>query len=174
MYDVATFCPFKPQREPAMKRTATKLAAKIAIAITLACSGGAAIAAEKDPAVKARQSLMQLYAHYLGQLGAMAKGQVEYDAEKASNAANSLSTLMGVSQQAMWTPGTDREAMPDQTAALKVLWTTFPAILDKSKAAADATANMAAVAGDGLDAVRGAIGTVGKSCGGCHELYRAK
>lgn len=153
-----------------MKRTITK----IALAVTLACSGGVAIAGDKDPAVKARQSLMQLYAHYLGQLGAMAKGQVDYDAEKASNAANSLSALMGVSQQAMWAPGTDRDALGNQTGALPAMWTTFPAVLDKSKAAADASANMAAVAGNGLDAVRGAIGAVGKSCGGCHELYRAK
>lgn len=153
-----------------MKRTA----AKVALAITLACSGGAAIAADKDPGVKARQSLMQLYAHYLGQLGGMAKGAVDYDAEKAQNAANSLNALMGVSQQAMWAPGTDKEALGSQTAALPALWTTFPAVLDKSKAASDASANMAAVAGNGLDAVRGAIGAVGKSCGGCHELYRAK
>ena len=157
-----------------MKRIATKIAAKTILATALACSGGAAFAADKDPGVKARQALMQLYAHYLGQLGAMAKGQVDYDAEKASNAANSLSALMGVSQQAMWAPGTDRETLGDQTGALQVLWTTFPAVLDKSKAGAEASANMAAVAGNGLDAVRGAIGDVGKSCGGCHELYRAK
>lgn len=147
---------------------------KLALAATLACSGGAALAADKDPSVTARQSLMQLYAHYLGQLGAMAKGQVPYDAEKASNAANSLSALMGVSQQAMWTPGTDNEAMPGQTAALKDLWTTFPAVLDKSKAASEAAANMAAVAGNGLEALQGAIGPVGAGCGGCHKPYRAQ
>ena len=153
-----------------MKRTF----AKIFLAGAIACTGGSALAADTDPAVKARQALMQLYAHYLGQLGGMAKGQVEYDAEKAQNAANSLNALMGVSQQAMWAPGTDRETLGNQTGALKVMWTTFPAVLEKSKEGAAAAANMASVAGNGLDAVRGAIGAVGKSCGGCHELYRAK
>ena len=153
-----------------MKRTFTK----IALAVTLACSGGMALAADKHPDVKARQSLMQLYAHYLGQLGAMAKGQVEYDAEKASNAANSLNALMNVSQQAMWSPDTHSDALPGQTTALPTIWSTWPAITEKSKAALDATANMAAVAGDGLEAVQGAIGPVGASCGGCHKVYRTK
>lgn len=153
-----------------MKRTVTK----IALAVTLACSGGMALAADKHPEVKARQSLMQLYAHYLGQLGAMAKGTAEYDAEKASSAADALNALMNVSQQSMWSPGTDVEALPGQTTALPTIWTTWPAIAEKSKAAVDATANMAAVAGNGLEAVQGAIGPVGASCGGCHKVYRTK
>jgi len=33
---------------------------------------------------------------------------------------------------------------------------------------------LAAEAGNGLDALRAAIGDVGKSCKGCHDEYRAK
>lgn len=153
-----------------MKRSLTK----IALAVTLVCAGGAALAEDKHPDVKARQAVMQLYAHYLGQLGAMAKGQAEYDAEKASAAATSLHTMMNVSQQAMWGPDTHVDALPGQTTALPTIWSTWPAISEKSKAALDATANMAAVAGNGLEAVQGAIGPVGASCGGCHKVYRTK
>ena len=130
-------------------------------------------AADKDPGVKARQALMQLYAHYIGQLGAMAKGAAPYDAAKASAAANSLAALSDVSQAAMWAPGTDNGALGDQTRALPAIWSTYPAVAEKGKAFDEAAANMAAVAGDGLDAVRGAIGPLGASCGGCHKEFRA-
>ncbi|MDP5360798.1 MAG: cytochrome c, partial [Paracoccaceae bacterium] len=38
---------------------------------------------------------------------------------------------------------------------------------------AAATATLASVAGDGLDAMKAAFGPVGQSCGSCHESYRA-
>jgi cytochrome c556 len=38
----------------------------------------------------------------------------------------------------------------------------------------DASAALASVAGEGLDALRSKIGDVGKSCKGCHDNFRAK
>ena len=49
---------------------------------------------------------------------------------------------------------------------------TDAANLDKAMALISAADDMQAAAGDGLDALRGAIGPVGKSCGGCHEDFR--
>ena len=46
-----------------------------ALAAPLAHAGGHG----GNPAVKARKAHMQLYAHNLGILGGMAKGEVEYD-----------------------------------------------------------------------------------------------
>jgi len=40
-------------------------------------------AGEFDKQIKARQSVMQIYSFNLGQLGAMAKGEIKYDAKLA-------------------------------------------------------------------------------------------
>lgn len=136
--------------------------------------GGSAQAQDFDNAIKARKSLMQLYSHYLSTLGGMAKGEIEYDAEQASAAANSLVAMMSADQTFMWPPGSDTEALGEKTAALAAGWTTFPAILEKSKASAEAAQAVAAVAGTDLAALQGAMGPLGKSCGGCHKEFRQK
>lgn len=147
----------------------------IAAGLVAGSVGGVALAGghDKHPAVKARQASMQLYAHYLGALGAMAKGKVEYNAEAADAAAKSLHAVVGLDKSAMWPRGTDNESLPGQTGALPSIWTTYPAVAEKGKALADASANMAQAAGQGLDSLRGAMGAVGGACGACHKAFRA-
>ena len=118
--------------------------ATTAAAIVLTATSFAPVQAN-EAAIKARQSLMQLYAFNLGQLGAMA----------------------------MWPEGTDNEPMAGKTAALPAIWTTFPAIAEKSQALTDAATTMAGAAGTDLASLQGAMGAVGGSCGGCHKTYRA-
>ena len=127
-------------------------------------------AAEK--AIGARKAQMQLYAFNIGQLGAMAKGEVDYDAAVASAAANNLAALSALNGMAMWPQGSDSTAMPDKTRTKVEAWTTWPKISEASAAMKKASADLALVAGDGLDALRGGIGDVGKSCGGCHKPFR--
>lgn len=124
--------------------------------------------------IKARQSLMQVYAFNLGQLGAMAKGDAPYDAEQASNAANNLRAAATMKNGAMWPAGSDASAagLADVTAAKPEIWSTYPEIADKGKALAEAATAMAAVAGDGLDSVRSNMGDLGNGCKGCHESFR--
>ncbi|WP_323795027.1 cytochrome c [Nisaea sp.] len=126
-----------------------------------------------EKAIEARQAVMKLYSFNLGQLGAMAKGSVAYDATAASAAANNLAALAALDQGMMWPKGSDATAMPDKTRAMAEIWATYPEINGKSKALADASMAMAKVAGDGLPALQGALGDVGKSCGGCHKPFRA-
>ncbi|MEQ8334676.1 cytochrome c [Nisaea sp.] len=125
-----------------------------------------------EKAIEARQSLMKLYSFSLGQLGAMAKGTVAYDAAAASAAADSLAALAALDQGAMWPKGSDVAAMPGKTRAMTEIWSTYPEVQSKSKALVDASMAMAKVAGDGLPALQGALGDVGKSCGGCHKPFR--
>ena len=127
-------------------------------------------AAEK--AIKARKAQMVLYAYNISTLGAMAKGKMAYDAKAAQAAANNLAALSNLAAGSMWPPGSDSTALPDQTRAKKEIWTTFPKVVEASKAMAKASATMAAEAGKGLDALRGAIGALGASCGGCHKPFR--
>ncbi len=140
-----------------------------AIALAL----GVAIAHEADhPAVKARTSIMQLYANNLGPLGAMAKGDMAYDADAASKAANNLALLVQLDQSRLWPQGTDADSISG-TRALPAIWQNFPDVAEKGQALAQAVNAMQAAAGADLEALRGAMGAIGKACGDCHETYRA-
>jgi len=123
-------------------------------------------------AIKARQGLMQVYSFNMGLLSAMAKGDMDYDAELASLAANNLSALASMDTGAMWPQGSSNEN--HKTRALPEIWSTFPKVAEKGKAMVEASAALASVAGDGLDALKGGMGDVGKSCKGCHDDFRAK
>jgi cytochrome c556 len=125
-------------------------------------------------AVASRQAQMKLYSWNLGRLGAMAKTKAPYDAKVASAAANNLMALAKHDSAGFSPKGSDRTAMAGKTRAKAEIWTTYPEVKGKSEALVTAATALAAVAGNGLEALQGAIGAVGKSCGGCHKPFRAK
>ncbi len=131
-------------------------------------------AGEFDKQIKARQSFMQIYAFNLGLLGAMAKGEADYDAELASAAANNLLAASKMKNGAMWPKGSDASApgLADKTRAKPDVWTQYPKVTEKIEALTVALTKMAAEAGNGLDAVKANMGPVGQGCKGCHELAR--
>lgn len=153
-----------------MKKLFLATAALATLGMTTAAIGESHV--EKNPAVEARQSLMHLLAFNIGTLGAMAKGQMEYDAEAASAAASNLATLATVNQMAMWPEGTDNASI-EGTAALPAIWEEGSDIGAKVTALQEATAALASTAGDGLEAVQAGMGPVGAACGACHKAYRA-
>ena len=145
----------------------------VVIGLSLAFSASAA----KDPnekAIKARKAVMTLQSWYAGPLFTMAKGDMEYDAEMAKTYAEHLNTVANVEGGAMWPQGTDNGAYEGKTRALAEIWTTYPEVAKKGEALSEAAAALAAVAGDGLDALRSKIGPVGKACKGCHDDFRAE
>jgi len=143
-----------------------------ALATTMATSATANEAMEK--AVKARQGLFQVYAFNLGQLGAMAKGAVDFDAEAAQNAADNLLAAASMKGGAMWPQGTDNTGpMKGKTRAKPEAWTTWPEIGKKSDDLKAAAATLASNASS-LDGIKANIGAVGKTCKACHEDFRAK
>lgn len=136
-----------------------------------------AFAAKDDPnlkLIKARQSDMQIRSFSAGPLFAMAKGKIDYDAEMASKLANNLKTLLELDMGSAWKQGTDNEAYPGKTTALPKIWTNYPDVAEKGKAYAKAVGELAAVAGNGLDALKGKVGALGKGCKGCHDDFREK
>ena len=148
------------------------------IALALACGvavAGTAFAGSHagNPAVTARKAHMQLYSFNLGTLGAMAKGEMEYDAEAASAAASNLASLASLSQRGYWTPGTSSDDLPGESRALPAIWEPGSTAGEIGASFAEAAAALAAVAGDGKDAMAAAMGAVGKGCGDCHKAYRA-
>ena len=150
----------------------------IALATGAALMAGAtaAISGEaEERAVKARQALMQVYAFNLGQLGAMVKGEMEYNAVLAKASADNLVKATTMNGMAMWPKGSsmDDEGMAGKTWAKADIWADGSDVGEKAKALREAAAQMAEVAGNGLDAVKGAMGGVGGGCKGCHEKFRA-
>lgn len=153
----------------------------LAVSVCLAGLGGAlvgaALAQDKGPhdkAIKARQATMLLNDYYLGMLFDMVKGKRDYDAELATEAANNLAALVGLGQSTLWPEGSDKASPGAPTRAMAEIWTTYPAITEKAEALAPAVAELVPVAGDGVDALKGAVGDVGAACKGCHDDFRAE
>ena len=148
----------------------------LATGAALVAGSSAAISGEaEERAVKARQALMQVYAFNLGQLGAMVKGEMEYNADLAKASADNLVKATTMNGMAMWPKGSsmDDEGMAGKTWAKADIWADGSDVGEKAKALREAAAQMAEVAGNGLDAVKGAMGGVGGGCKGCHEKFRA-
>ena len=153
----------------------TVIVTVVSIALFTASSVFAEDDGPHDKAIKARQALMQLYSFNLGILGGMAKGDIDYDADAATAAADNLLSAVSMNQSAMWPAGSHSEdAANRKNRALEAIWTTYPKITEKSKAMVTAATDMQAAAGNGLDALKGAMGGAGKSCKGCHDDFRAE
>lgn len=134
-------------------------------------------AADKDPnlgLIKARQGDMQLRAFSAGPLFAMAKGKMPYDAAQASKLANNLKLLMQLDMGRAWAKGTGNDNYPGESHALPEVWSTYPKVAEAGKKYAKAVNELAAVAGNGLDALKSKIGDVGNGCKGCHDDFREK
>jgi len=150
------------------------LAAVVAIAVTAPAYFSFADDFAYQSQIEARQAFMQVYRFNLSILGGMARGDVEYDAATASAAANNLAAAANMNNRAMWPAGSATEApgLGELTAAKESIWASGSDIGTKSQDMRAAAEAMAAVAGDGLDALRSNMGAVGNGCKGCHESYR--
>lgn len=145
----------------------------LSLALVLATAGTAFAGGHGgNPAVAARKAHMGLYQHNLNILGALAKGEVEYSADAAMAAANNLVALSSLSQAGYWTPGTSNAELGDATRALPAIWESGSNAAQIGGQLAEAAVALAAVAGDGQEALGGALGPVGQACGACHKDYR--
>ncbi len=129
--------------------------------------------ADTDPAVEARQAQFSLYSFNLAVLGGMAQGRIDYDAGAAQTAADNLFHLTRHDQGRMWPEGTDTASI-DGTRALPDIWEDFDSFVDRFVALQGAAESLQGVAGDGLDALRPAVGQLGAACGACHDDFRAE
>ena len=114
---------------------------------------------------------MQLYSFHVSTLGGMAKGDIPYDAEAASAAADSLAALAQLPQGGYWLPGSDSESV-ENTRALPAIWAEGSTVAQKGADMAAAALAMQAAAGTGLEGLQANMGALGGSCGGCHKPYR--
>jgi cytochrome c556 len=145
----------------------------VALVLGTALMAVQASAADFDSQIEARQAWMEVLGYNVGVLGAMTRGKMDYDADLASAAANNISLAAQMNNGSMWPQGSDMDSH-DDTVAKAALWANFG---DAGKYLGDlktASAALAGEAGNGLDALKGAFGPVGKTCSGCHKQFRAK
>lgn len=149
---------------------------KIASSFTaLALAGAVATTAmaQDGPSApqKARVGQMYIIAINLGVLGGMAKGEVAYDPVQAQAAANSIAAITLINQEPLWPEGSD-EFSTGHGRALPEIWDKLPDFQMKWGAFAQAAAAMQAAAGQGPQAIGGAMRDLGGSCQACHKAYR--
>lgn len=131
-------------------------------------------AGEMDKPLAARKAVMKLNGFYMGQLGAMAKSKIAYDAKTAQGAADALLALARLDTSKMWPPGSGTDKLGDITRAKPDIWAANSDVGAKAKALETALEDLVKVAGGGLGSLQGSIGAVGKTCGGCHKPFRVK
>lgn len=144
------------------------------LAATAALTSGAALAQDATPeevALEIRHGHMLNYAANLGVLGAMAKGERDYDAAAAGVAAGNLLNLASIDQTHYWPEGTSNADM-EESRALPAIWENMADFNAKNETLLQAVTALQGAAGTDLAALQGAMGAVGQSCGGCHEDYR--
>ncbi|MFP7570656.1 c-type cytochrome [Marivita sp. S2033] len=127
---------------------------------------------EFDQQLKARQGQFNIMAINLGILGAMAKGEVEYNAEAAQAAADTLVAVSNIQQAPMWPEGSDNMSI-DGTRAQPSVWEKNDDFLSKWSDLHPAVVEMQGAAGTGREALAPMIGKVGGACKACHDTHRA-
>ena len=133
---------------------------------TLAASHAGKIS---NKAVAARHAQMQMISYNTSLLGAVAKGEVEFNAEAVNSAATNLNILAKMDTTTLWTTGTEQGAV-DGSRAKPEIWTDAAGFADKFAALEKASAAMMGAADQ--DAVKASMGAIGGTCKACHESYR--
>ncbi|MCR8549727.1 cytochrome c [Salipiger sp. P9] len=149
-----------------MTRFLTGLAA---IAI---CTAGAVQAQDFSAPLKARQGQFRILAINLGTLGGMAQGKIDYDAEAAQMAADSLVAVTMIHEGPLWPEGSS-EMDIDGTRAKAEIWDNWEDFASKWSALGAAAEGMQTVAATGQEALGPALGQLGAACKACHDSYRA-
>ena len=140
----------------------------LALAACTACAAGPAAAqfAKKDDAIAYRQSALRVMGAHFGRLGAMAKGEVPFDARAAQENAD-IVQFMARLPWAGFGPGTEGGK------AKASVWSEnarFREHADKMNAEA---ARLAAAAKQGdLARLKAAFGATARSCKACHDSFR--
>jgi cytochrome c556 len=122
-----------------------------------------------DSAIKYRQGAFSVMAQHFSRVAMMAQGIQPYDAKTAQENADLVNSLAKLPFSAFG-PGTDK-GVPNRAKA--EIWkdpVKFKAASDRM--VADAAQLDAAAKTGSIDALKVAVGAVGKSCKSCHDDFR--
>lgn len=144
----------------------------ILLATAFATLASPLLAQDVSGPVKARQGQFNVLAINLGILGGMARGSVDYDAEAAAAAADSLVGVSMIHQPPLWPDASDEMSI-DGTRAKAEIWDNWDDFEAKWAALGPAAEAMKTAAAEGPDAIAPALGALGGTCKACHTAYRA-
>lgn len=125
----------------------------------------------QESAIKAREGVMHIRAFNLGHLVAMARKEVDYDAELARTYAGNLKLINQVDMRSAWLAGTSVDDYIESRAKPGV-WTDSAKFADYATREAEAADKLAQVAGDGLNALAPAVRDLAQTCKSCHDDFR--
>jgi cytochrome c556 len=149
----------------------TKLIVSSVALLVGAGYGGAVLAqAKPDVLVKQRQSAMVLVGKYWGPIAGMPTGKAPYNQETVVRNAAYLDVL----SKMPW-DGFTENTKDEKTRALPTVWTENAKFKEGADRMQAMITQLVKVSKGGDEAaVKAAIADVGKTCGGCHENFRAK
>lgn len=141
---------------------------RIAVAVAIVALGATAVVAQQDP-IAARKALMKGNGAAAGVLTKMVKGEAPFDLAAAKKSFATFQDAAG-KMPALYP---DNSKTGGETSAAPKIWEDMADFKAKFvKFGEDAKAADASV--KDLDSLKTAMGTLGKNCGGCHEVYRVK
>ena len=140
------------------------------IALTTCALSASANSAFKEPsdAIKYRQAAFSMISVQIGDMGAMLKGKVPFDAEQFKMRANNAAALSKMPWEAFYA-GTDK----GDTSALAAVWSDNETFTKKATAFQQYADELAVAAQSGDKAVIGkAFGAWAKGCKDCHKQFK--
>jgi cytochrome c556 len=149
-----------------MRKTLIAAGAVLALAAPLS----AFAQAKPETLVKQRQAAMTLIAKYFGPIAGMASGKIPYNADTVARNATYVENLA----QMPW-DGFAESTKDIKSGALPAIWAEpqkFQEAADRLQAEVVKLATAARAKDEA--GVKAQFGAVGKSCGACHDSFRAK
>jgi len=126
--------------------------------------------AKPETMVKQRQAVMTLQLKYLGPLFAMSQGKAPFNGEVVARNAGYLSVL----DQMAW-DGFAESTKDVKSRALPAIWSESAKFKEAQTHFQSAVHDLVTASKSGDEAkIKAAIGGVGKSCGACHDHFRAE
>ena len=127
-------------------------------------------ARQSSNAIKFRQSVFQLIRSNIGPLGAMAKGQIPYNADVMAKNAERMMQLAAMVPDYMLL---DTSKFPIENSASEEVWSNLDDFNKKAQdlyLAAEALKGIAESKNESQ--YKAAIGKVSRTCKGCHDSYK--
>lgn len=145
-------------------------AAGVAVVLGMGVAQGAFAQAKPEVLVKQRQAKMTLQGKYFGPLAAIAQGKAPYNDAVVQRNAGFLDNLTRMA----W-DGYDPSTSNEKSRTLQAAYDNSAKFKEYVSRLENDASKLVALSRSGDEAaVKAQIGAVGKTCGACHDDFRAK
>jgi cytochrome c556 len=145
-----------------------------AFVVVIAATAAPAVADVVEDSIKARRGFFTMLGMAVEPLGAMARGEADYDPGAAQGHADDLAALAGYRFAGLFPEGSSNADRAGETRALPAIWANADDFQSKAADLIQAIAGVQAAAPEGRAALAPALGALGGTCRACHQSYRAQ